>query len=67
MPATPYAIEFQEVSLAFGERVILDRVSFSVRYGESKIVMGGSGFTQTFGDTEVAQAGDAPLWDIELA
>lgn len=43
MPATPYAIEFQEVSLAFGERVILDRVSFSVRHGESKIVMGGSG------------------------
>ena len=43
MPATPYAIEFRDVSLAFGDRVILDRVSFSVRYGESKIVMGGSG------------------------
>jgi len=37
------AIEFREVSLAFGENVILDRVSFSVRYGESKVVMGGSG------------------------
>lgn len=37
------AIEFKDVSLAFGERVVLDRVTFSVRYGESKIVMGGSG------------------------
>ncbi len=37
------AIEFREVSLAFGDRVILDRVSFNVRYGESKVVMGGSG------------------------
>ena len=37
------AIEFKEVSLAFGDRVILDRVSFAVRQGESKIVMGGSG------------------------
>ncbi len=37
------AIEFRDVSLAFGERVILDRVSFSVRPGESKIIMGGSG------------------------
>ena len=37
------AIEFREVSLAFGDRVILDRVSFAVRHGESKIVMGGSG------------------------
>ncbi|QQS46308.1 MAG: ATP-binding cassette domain-containing protein [Acidobacteriota bacterium] len=37
------AIEFQDVSLAFGERVVLNRVSFQVRYGESKIVMGGSG------------------------
>ncbi|MGE0885586.1 MAG: ABC transporter ATP-binding protein [Blastocatellales bacterium] len=38
-----YAIEFRDVSLAFGERVVLDRVNFKVRYGESKIVMGGSG------------------------
>ena len=37
------AIEFQEVSLAFGDRVILDRVSFTVRQGEAKVVMGGSG------------------------
>lgn len=37
------AIEFQEVSLAFDERVILNKVSFQVRQGEAKIVMGGSG------------------------
>ncbi|MBK9314700.1 MAG: ATP-binding cassette domain-containing protein [Acidobacteria bacterium] len=37
------AIEFQDVSLAFGDRVVLNRVSLQVRYGESKIVMGGSG------------------------
>ena len=43
MPSNPYAIEFREVSLAFGDLVVLDRVSFGVRYGESKVVMGGSG------------------------
>lgn len=37
------AIEFQDVSLAFGNRTILNRVSFAVRQGESKVVMGGSG------------------------
>ena len=37
------AIEFQDVSLSFGDRVILNRVSFTVRQGESKVVMGGSG------------------------
>jgi phospholipid/cholesterol/gamma-HCH transport system ATP-binding protein len=37
------AIEFQDVCLAFDERVILNRVSFVVRQGEAKIVMGGSG------------------------
>jgi phospholipid/cholesterol/gamma-HCH transport system ATP-binding protein len=43
LPNNLNAIEFKDVSLAFGERVILDRVSFAVRYGESKVVMGGSG------------------------
>jgi phospholipid/cholesterol/gamma-HCH transport system ATP-binding protein len=43
MPRNHYAIEFRDISLAFGDRVILDGVSFKVRYGESKIVMGGSG------------------------
>lgn len=37
------AIEFQDVRMAFGERVILDRVSFTVNPGETRIVMGGSG------------------------
>lgn len=38
-----YAIEFRDVSLAFDDRVVLDRVSFGVRYGEAKVIMGGSG------------------------
>jgi phospholipid/cholesterol/gamma-HCH transport system ATP-binding protein len=37
------AIEFRNVSLAFGDRVILNKVSFEVGRGESKVVMGGSG------------------------
>lgn len=43
MANSPYAIEFREISLAYGDRIILNRVSFGVRYGEAKIVMGGSG------------------------
>ena len=37
------AIEFKDVHLAFDERVILDGISFTVRRGETKIVLGGSG------------------------
>src|SRR5919205_198937 len=37
------AIEFQDVTLAFDEQVILDRLSFTVRKGETKIILGGSG------------------------
>lgn len=37
------AIEFQEVTMAYDDRVILDEVSFFVNPGETKIVMGGSG------------------------
>src|SRR5215510_13945254 len=37
------AIEFRNVSLAFGDNVVLNNLSFTVRYGESKVVMGGSG------------------------
>ncbi len=36
-------INFEEVSLAFDENVILDRVSFQLRAGQAKIVLGGSG------------------------
>lgn len=37
------AIEFRDVELAFDDQVILDKVSFSVRRGETKFVLGGSG------------------------
>ena len=37
------AIEFRDVELAFDDQVILDKVSFAVRQGEIKIVLGGSG------------------------
>jgi phospholipid/cholesterol/gamma-HCH transport system ATP-binding protein len=37
------AIEFRDVYLAFDETVVLDGVSFKVRRGETKIVLGGSG------------------------
>jgi phospholipid/cholesterol/gamma-HCH transport system ATP-binding protein len=37
------AIEFQDVELAFDDVVVLDKVTFRVRRGETKIVLGGSG------------------------
>jgi len=37
------AIEFKNVYLAFDEQVVLDNVSFTVRQGETKLVLGGSG------------------------
>jgi phospholipid/cholesterol/gamma-HCH transport system ATP-binding protein len=37
------AIEFQNVTMAYDDNVILDDVSFFVNPGETKIVMGGSG------------------------
>jgi phospholipid/cholesterol/gamma-HCH transport system ATP-binding protein len=40
--STP-VIEFREVYLAFDDQIILDNVSFTVRRGETKIVLGGSG------------------------
>lgn len=36
-------IEFRDVELAFDDQVVLDQVSFSIRRGETKIVLGGSG------------------------
>lgn len=36
-------IEFRDVRLAFDEKVILDGVSFSVRRGETKMILGRSG------------------------
>jgi phospholipid/cholesterol/gamma-HCH transport system ATP-binding protein len=37
------AIEFQGVLLAFDDRVVLNRLSFKVMKGETKIILGGSG------------------------
>ncbi|MBA3769552.1 MAG: ATP-binding cassette domain-containing protein [Blastocatellia bacterium] len=37
------AVEFRNVDLAFDDSVILDSVSFRLRRGETKIVLGGSG------------------------
>ncbi|MBX3282253.1 MAG: ATP-binding cassette domain-containing protein [Acidobacteria bacterium] len=42
LPVVP-AIEFRDVDLAFDDKVILDGISFTVRRGETKIVLGGSG------------------------
>ncbi len=36
-------IEFRDVDLAFDDQVILDNISFSIRRGETKFVIGGSG------------------------
>jgi phospholipid/cholesterol/gamma-HCH transport system ATP-binding protein len=37
------AIEFRDVKLFFDEKVVLDGISFTVRRGETKVVLGGSG------------------------
>ena len=37
------AIEFRDVELAFDDQVILDKVSFTVKRGQTKIALGGSG------------------------
>src|SRR5215470_5087738 len=37
------AIEFRDVSLAFDDQVVLDSISFRVKRGETKIILGGSG------------------------
>ncbi len=37
------AIEFRNVRLTFGDRVILGGISFTVQKGETKIILGGSG------------------------
>jgi phospholipid/cholesterol/gamma-HCH transport system ATP-binding protein len=37
------AIEFQDVTLSFDDKVILDNLSFKVNKGETKVILGGSG------------------------
>src|SRR4029077_13544075 len=41
-PVQPY-IEFRDVSKAFGEKLVLDRVSFNVMPGETVCILGRSG------------------------
>jgi phospholipid/cholesterol/gamma-HCH transport system ATP-binding protein len=41
--ATGAVIAFEEVSLAFDDKVILDGVSFSLAPGDMKIILGASG------------------------
>jgi phospholipid/cholesterol/gamma-HCH transport system ATP-binding protein len=38
-----YAIEFDNVSIAFDEKVVLDRISFQLSHGETKAVFGVAG------------------------
>src|SRR4030095_2248563 len=42
MPPTP-AVEFQEVSFAFDDHVILDDISFTIPTGSMRVVLGPSG------------------------
>jgi len=44
---TTAAIEFQDVSIAFDERVLLDRISFTVPFGGMKIIVGPSNSGKT--------------------
>lgn len=37
------AIEFRDVELFFDDKIILNKISFTVRRGETKVVLGGSG------------------------
>jgi phospholipid/cholesterol/gamma-HCH transport system ATP-binding protein len=48
MPVADNIVKFEDVSLHFGETPALDHVSFSMRQGETRIVLGaaGSGKTQ---------------------
>ncbi len=46
-PGNPAVVEFDQVSLAFDDKVILDRVSFSLLAGRMKIVLGASGSGKT--------------------
>jgi len=42
-PGAPSPIVFEEVTLAFDEKVILDRISFEMRTGEMRVILGASG------------------------
>lgn len=36
-------IRFQDVSLSYGDKVVLDKINFSLAEGEMKVILGGSG------------------------
>jgi phospholipid/cholesterol/gamma-HCH transport system ATP-binding protein len=42
-----HAIEVEDLVVAYGDKVVLDRVSFSVRTGEIFVILGGSGSGKT--------------------
>ncbi|MCU0303625.1 MAG: ABC transporter ATP-binding protein [Thermoanaerobaculales bacterium] len=42
-----HAIEVEDLVVAYGDKVVLDRVSFSVRPGEIFVILGGSGSGKT--------------------
>ena len=41
--ASPYAIEFRNVRFSYDDRLVLNDISFGVRRGELKCILGGSG------------------------
>src|SRR5438128_169938 len=42
-PLAPIAVEFQDVSIAFEDRQVLDGISFQLRHGETKAIFGVAG------------------------
>ena len=42
-PATASAIEVVDLTMAYGDRVVMQKLSFEVRQGEIFVIMGGSG------------------------
>ena len=41
--ASPFAIEVEGLECRYGERVVLEKVSFTVKSGEIFFIIGGSG------------------------
>src|SRR5689334_22755744 len=42
-PASPITIKFEDVSIAFEDKMVLDRVSFDLMHGETKAIFGVAG------------------------
>jgi len=42
-PRSPFAIEFEDVGIAFEDRQVLDGISFRLRHGETKAIFGVAG------------------------